>query len=185
MKYLFPFLITILSLGIGISQNAEQVVEKIDIPDKILWLNLEEAKNISVQANRKVMVFLYTDWCVWCRKMEKNTFRNETIANIVNSNFLPVTFDAENEKAIEFQNKSYSYQDIEPRGVHELAMELMGGRVTYPTIAFFNEKWELIQSIPNFHAADEFEMILTYFAGDFFKKTPWTSYKKNYIPIKK
>jgi len=158
-------------------------IEEISIPDKILWLNLEEAEEKSSITHRKVMLFLFTDWCVWCKRMEKTTFKSDIIANYINSNFYPVKFDAEQQKSIEFQNKNYAFQDVEPRGVHELAMELMGGRITYPTIAFFDENWQLIQSIPNFHSAEKFEQIITYFAEDFFKKTPWTSYQKSYIPI--
>ncbi len=165
--------------------SLEDQVDEISVPDKILWLNLEEAEEKSAITNRKVMLFLFTDWCVWCKRMEETTFKNNSIANYINSNFYPVKFDAEQQKAIEFQNKNYSFQDVEPRGVHELAMELMAGRITYPTIAFFDEEWELIQSIPNFHSADKFEQIITYFAEDFFKKTPWTSYQKNYVPIDK
>ncbi len=184
MKFFFPIIFLILSTCNSIGQTAESIPNEFELPDKILWLNLDEAETKSLEANRKVMLFLYTDWCIWCKKMEKTTFKDETIANYINSKFLPAKFDAENEKVVEFQNKNYAFQDVEPRGVHELAMELMGGRITYPTIAFFDENWQLIQSIPNFHSAENFEMILTYFAGDFFKKTPWTSYQKNYVPLK-
>lgn len=170
-------------LGASVSSFAQTNGSDQRSASKILWLTLEEAQAKSEESSRKIMLFMYTDWCVWCKKMEETTFVNEEIADYINRNYYPVKFDAEAEQAISFNSKTYNFQDEKPRGVHELAFELMGGRVTYPTIAFLDETWKIIQSIPNYQSEIKFEQIITYFGEDFYRITPWSSYQESYTPL--
>lgn len=150
---------------------------------KVLWLNLEEAVEKSKVEKRKVMMFLFTDWCTWCKRMESITLDNTDIADYINRNYYPVKFNAEGKETVKFKDKSYSFVSLKPRGVHGLAMEMMCGQVSFPTITFFDEEWNVIQSIPNFQPPLKFEQIITYFAGNFYKRIPWASYQQTYQSI--
>ena len=43
----------------------------------IEWLSFEQAVQKSLTEQRKVLVDVYTDWCGWCKKMDKETFNEE------------------------------------------------------------------------------------------------------------
>jgi thioredoxin-related protein len=62
------------------------------------------------------------------------------------------------------------------KGYHELAYEIMHGKMSYPTVVFIDENLEVIQPIPGFQDAQAFEMIMTFFAGDFYKAVPWKKF---------
>jgi thioredoxin-related protein len=156
---------------------------QIPSKSKILWLSLEEAQEKSKTDKRKILMFLYTDWCKWCKKMEAITFEDEEIADYINRNFYPVKFNAQSKEKINFQDKVYTFKSIKPNGVHGLAMEVMHGRISFPTISFFDESWELIQSIPNYQPPSKFEMVATYFAENQYKKVPWSTYEHYYVPL--
>ena len=169
---------TLLLLGILFLKPAAHSQTTSDT--KIQWLTLEEATAKSKVEKRKILMFLYTDWCKWWKKMESATLSDEKIVAYINQNFYPVKFNAESKEKINFQDKVYSFQSLKPNGVHGFAVEVMNGRVSFPTITFFDENWELIQSIPNYQERDKFEKVITYFGGNFHKKIPWSTYEHYY-----
>ncbi|MBR9920811.1 MAG: DUF255 domain-containing protein [Bacteroidetes bacterium] len=147
---------------------------------KIQWMSWEEAVAASNENPKKVIVDIYTDWCGWCKRMDTNTFQQEKIANYINENYYAVKFDAEQKEDIEFNGKKYSFVNNNRRGYHELAAELTKGRLGYPTTVFLDEELSVIQSIAGYKSPEEFEIIITYFAGNFHKKMPWDKYRESY-----
>ena len=147
---------------------------------KIKWLTWEEALQKSEVEQKKFVVDIYTQWCGWCKKMDKSTFMDEFIVDYVNENFYPVKFDAEFKETIIFKGNEYKYVKKGRRGFHELAVELTKGKLSFPTIVFLDEELEVLQPIPGFQDNERFELIVTYFSGDHFKFTPWRRYIRNY-----
>ena len=161
-----------------------QIKSPAAIPkESINWLSWDEAVELSKKEKRKIFLDVYTDWCGWCKRMDKGTFQQAHIAKYINENFYPVKFDAEQKKELKYKDKVYKYINNGKRGYHELAAELLNGRMSFPTVVFLNEDFELIQSIMGYKTPQQFEQIATYFGTDYFKKIPWSSYQKNYKSI--
>ena len=127
------------------------------------------------------MVDIYTEWCGWCKKMEKATFQKDYIADYLNTNYYTVKFDAEQKDEIEYKGEIYKYIKTAKRGYHELAAVITGGRLSYPTVVFLDEELNVIQPIPGFQDVKTFEMIMSYFADNHYQDTPWKKYTSNYI----
>ena len=153
--------------------------------EKINWMSWEEAVKKSEVESRKIFVDIYTDWCTWCKRMDKATFQDPAVAKYMNENYYAVKFDAEQKNTILFREREYKYIKNGRRGYNQLAAELTQGRLSYPTIVFLDENINIIQPIPGFRAKKEFEMMMTFFAEDFFKNTPWQTYVKSYTPLAK
>jgi len=157
--------------------------------NRVQWLTWEQAMEKSKVEKRKLVVDIYTDWCGWCKKMDKATFQNDKIARYINDNYYAVKMDGESRKEIVFNDKVYKYQKSGRRGYHELPAALMQGKMSYPTVVFLDETFNVIQPIPGFQNAQNFELIMTYFAGDHYKNTPWKAYQRSYqsqlaVPVK-
>ncbi|MDG1717195.1 MAG: DUF255 domain-containing protein, partial [Saprospiraceae bacterium] len=58
--------------------------------DEIQWLTWEEMQVMQKRKARKVLIDVYTDWCGWCKRMDKNTFQKADIARYVNNNYYAV-----------------------------------------------------------------------------------------------
>jgi thioredoxin-related protein len=147
---------------------------------QIQWLSWEEAIQKSVKGDKKFFVDVYTDWCGWCKRMDANTFADPVIASYINQHYYPIKFNASSKQDIVWKGKTYRYVANGVRGYHELAAEILQGQISYPTAVFMNEKMEVIQPIPGYHAPEQFEVIISYFAGNHYQSTPWRKYQDEY-----
>lgn len=162
------------------SVEAQLTVKGVQPPVKVQWMSIEEAIERSANEPKKIIVDVYTSWCKWCDKMEEITFSDPKIAQYINENFYPVKFDAENTQEIQFKDKTYGFSKNGKRGYHDLARELMGGRLSFPTVVFLDEDHNLIQCVVGFKTPVQFEQISSYFADDHYRKVPWSSFQENY-----
>lgn len=148
--------------------------------DKIQWLTWEEMFILQEREPRKIIIDVYTEWCGWCKTMDKNTFSKKDIANYVNDNYYAIKFDAEYKKPIIFKGKEYKFVKSSRRGHHELAEQILKGRLSFPTVVFLDEDMKVIQPIPGYQDPKSMELIVTYFARDYYKSTPWRKYTSMY-----
>ena len=148
--------------------------------NRVQWHTLEEAVEKSKVEKRKILIDVYTDWCGWCKKMDKATFQQDKIAKYINEHYYAVKLDGEQKADIQFKEQVFKYQKSGRRGYHEFAAAIMGGKMSYPTVVFLDEQMNVIQPIQGFQNPQNFELIMTYFAGDHYKSTPWKSYQRNY-----
>jgi thioredoxin-related protein len=150
-------------------------------PETIKWLTVEEVLEKAKTEKKKIFIDVYTDWCGWCKEMDKNTFTDETIVSYLNQNFLCVKFNAEQKTDITYKGKTYKFiGQNEKRGYHELAAFWLNNRLSYPTVVILDEEQTLLQPIPGYQEAAKMEVILHYFGTDSHKKVPWEKYEKTY-----
>lgn len=147
---------------------------------KVNWVSWEEAVALLQNEPRKIVVDVYTDWCGWCKKMDKSTFQDEEVVTYMNENFYAVKFNAEQKSDIHIKDKVYKFVKSGRNGYHELAAEITFGKLSYPTVVFLDEKLDVIQPIAGYKDAEMFEMIMTYFGGNHHKTTPWKKYSTSY-----
>ena len=57
------------------------------------WARWDAGLQAAAAGKRYVLVDVYTDWCGWCKVMDKNTFSEPNVAKILNENFYPLHFD--------------------------------------------------------------------------------------------
>ncbi|MGB3617405.1 MAG: DUF255 domain-containing protein [Catalinimonas sp.] len=148
--------------------------------EAINWVTFEEAIELNKKEPKKIFLDVYTDWCGWCKQMDKTTFSDSDVARYVNQNYYAVKFDAEGKDPITFKGRTFGFVASGRRGYHELAATLMNGRMSYPTTVYLDEEMNLLQAVPGYAKADEFLKIVSYFGGDHFKQTPWEEYEKAY-----
>ncbi len=179
----FNLLLSLILLSIILCPT--HIYAQVKSDNTIHWYTMEQVEALSKKEKRKIFIDVYTTWCGWCKNMEKATFNQQHIARYINENYYAVKLDAEQKNDITFKNKTYRFVTQSGVGFNELAAEFLKGQMSYPTIIFLDEDLNLIQSIPGYRAADQFEMIMTYFGDDNYKKMPWTKYEKTYQPMKK
>ena len=148
--------------------------------DLIRWYTWEEGMVKAEEESKKLFVDLYTDWCKWCKEMDKATFQNKVIADYINENYIAIKFNAEQRGEIVFKGETFKFVKGGRKGYHTLATSLTKGRLSYPTVVFMDEDMEVIQAIPGYLDVPTFDPIMRYFAENFHKSTPWATYLRRY-----
>ena len=67
--------------------------------------------------------------------MDKDTFTNPVISDILNKKFYPVKFNAEAKESITVFGHTF-INDGKSGAAHQLAVELLRGQLSYPTVVF-------------------------------------------------
>jgi thioredoxin-related protein len=150
------------------------------LAQEVNWITIEEAEKLNSREPRKIMVDVYTDWCGWCKKMDRETFTHPVIAEIISKNYYAVKLNAESREEITFNGTTYKFVPQGSRGYHELAAGLLNGRMSYPSIAYLNEKLQLLGAVPGYMTPDRIEPLLNYIAEDKFIIQSLEDYQKTF-----
>lgn len=130
------------------------------------------------KAPKPVWWDIYTGWCGWCKVMDKKTYTNPQVIQYINEHFYAVKFDAETKDSIAFGGHMYGFQP-EERANH-LAVEIMGGQLSYPTSIFMPAGFGRPMAIPGYQDVPTIEMILKYLAEEKYKTMPFADYQKTF-----
>lgn len=104
---------------------------------------------------KKYIVDVYTEWCGWCKVMDKKTFTDAGVQEYLNENFHMIKFDAEQKDAITFKGRIYDWKAGGRNGYNTLAKELLGNRMSYPTMVYLDENMNKIKAIPGYKKPDQ------------------------------
>lgn len=146
-------------------------------PKQIKWLTVQQAYALARKTPKKFVVDVYTNWCGWCKVMDRKTFTEPAIVDYVNQHYYAVKLNAEQTGDITLGRQTFKYIGGGRRGVHQLAAALMNNRLSYPTTVFLDEKFELIQPIPGYLDSRMFHQIITYFGQNYHRREPFDRYK--------
>lgn len=175
MKYILFFGLLLFSIR-GFSSPDESATPTIN------WLTWEEVQLKQAKNAKKVFVDVYTTWCYWCKKLDKETFTHPAIISYINEHFYAVKFDAETEDVIEFKGQKYKFIKGAKgkRGYNELAASLLSGNMNYPTLVFLDEKLNLLTAVPNYTTPSALDAMLTFFKEEHYKTTKWAYFEENF-----
>ena len=160
-----------------ISINAYSQVET----NKMRWYTIEEALKLNEQHPKKIFIDVFTDWCGWCKKMDKETFTNPVIADYLTKNFYPVKFDAESKQDITYKGTVYKNRGTQNKSPHDLAAALTNGQLSYPTSIYMDGQNNLLTTVPGYMTPTDLEPILVFFAEDHYKTTKWEEFKAKFV----
>lgn len=148
-------------------------------PEPLKWYTWEEAVALNKTKPKKIVVDVFTDWCGWCKKMDKGAFIDPAVAAYIAEHFYPVKLNAEQRQEIKFNEETFGFiaNDNGKGGVHSLAYALMDGHMSYPTLVYLNEKYERIMISPGFKESPDLLKELHFAAEDIYTKTSWEQYR--------
>lgn len=172
---------------IGIAVTAISSWSFINPPDEkagpIHWYTFGEAVELQKKNPKMIMVDVYTTWCGPCKMMSAHTFGNEIIAKYLNENFYPVKFDAETWDSVKFNG--FTFKNNNPPGtqrpVHEFAVSILDGKLSYPSVVFVDPDIKRVQTIVGFHNAGQFEPIIKYLGSNIYKKQTYEEFQKTFV----
>jgi thioredoxin-related protein len=146
----------------------------------VKWLTFEQAVELSKKEKKLIFIDVYTTWCGPCKMMDKFTFADSAVAQILNTHFYPVKLNAEQREDISFDGTTFKFIPSGNSGYHQLAAALLNNKLQYPTFVFMTESLQLMQAIPGFHKAPDFHKIVQFIGEGHYKKMKWEQWQTVY-----
>ncbi|MFM8995370.1 MAG: thioredoxin family protein [Bacteroidota bacterium] len=76
--------------------------EKKAVSGKLQWYEYADGYNKAKAENKILLVDAYTDWCGWCKVMDRETYTNAAVIAALNQDFVCVKFNPEVEMTHSF-----------------------------------------------------------------------------------
>ena len=119
------------------------------------WRGWNDGLSAAASSGRPVIVDVYTDWCGWCKRMDRDVYARSDVGAYLNSHFVMVRLNAES-------NERLSYH-----GQAQTGRTLAGGfQVTgFPTTVFLRSNGDHMVNVPGYLPSEKF-LLLARFIGD-------------------
>ena len=116
------------------------------------WQEWDAGLRTAVKTQRPVLVDVYTEWCGWCRRMDRDVYARDEVRDYLSRRFVVVKLDAEAGDEASYEGKMYTSRSLAGRF-----------RVTgYPTTIFLRANGEHLVNVPGYVPADRFLLLLRY-----------------------
>lgn len=130
----------------------------VSFAQEIKWMTMDEALKAQKKDPKPIFMDVYTDWCGPCKMLDKNTFHDATIVEIVSKSYYAVKFNAEGNESITFKgtkytNPKYVADKVGRNSVHEFTMFLKVQG--YPTMYIFETNGDIKTNILGYKTAEQ------------------------------
>ena len=119
------------------------------------WRTWDAGVSEAARLGRPVLVDVYTDWCGWCKRMDRDVYSRADVQEYLARRFVVVKLDAESRAPARYQGSTLTSRSLATRL----------GATGYPTTVFLGAKGAALGSLPGYIPADRFLQILHY-VGD-------------------
>lgn len=156
---------------------------------KIEWMRMNDALDKQQQKPKKIMLFVYAEWCGYCHKMNKKTFVNKDVARYINKYFYAVNFNGEGNEKVNYKDFEYTNPNYDPSREGRNYQHFFADALqisSYPAIVFFDETGDIISPVKGYKSVNDIEIYLKMIASDDYKTLTtakaWQDYQNDFEP---
>ena len=121
----------------------------------LAWRSWDEGLRQSKELGRPVLIDVYTDWCGWCKRMDRDVYSRADVRRYLADSFVIVRLDGEGDEPARYEGRTFTSRTLAAR------FRVSG----YPTTVFLKPGGDHIVNVPGYVPGDRFLLLLRY-VGD-------------------
>jgi thioredoxin-related protein len=126
----------------------------------LVWHKYDEGLAKAKREDKHAMVHFYTNWCGWCKRMDKNTFGNDEVKDLLNESYVPVRVNGQSGEKVKIDGKEVTERQV--AGAYQVR--------AYPITWFLKPSGERIAPRRGYVDPQEFLYILKWVEDSLYEK---------------
>lgn len=147
---------------------------------EVKWYNIQQALQLNKEHPKKILIYIYSDQCGWCKRMSGNTLTNPVIASYLNEKYYPVKLNKDMTEDIVFGSRTFKYVPADRSrntpSYHEFVVYLLQGKMGWPSVAFLDKDTKYLGFDQGYKKPSDFEKLLHFIGDEAYLKT--SNYEK-------
>lgn len=136
----------------------------------VRWREFADGLSEAEESKKIVLVQFYTDWCGWCKRMDKTTYRDSLVTEYIEKKFVPAKVNAESKAPTAYRGEAYSYAEVAG-----------GFKVrSFPTVLFLEADGTPITTVPGYWKPEDFLVILHFIAERHYKDKKFDEFRQEW-----
>jgi thioredoxin-related protein len=128
--------------------------------DGVAWTGWDKGLEQAARTGRPIVVDFYTDWCGWCKRMDRETYSQSEVRAYLGRRYVAVKLNPETSR----ENRAVANR-----------FRVSG----YPTTVFLRSNGEHLVTVPGYVPSERFHTLLRYVAeGHFEKQVPFETFRR-------
>lgn len=102
--------------------------------EEVTWYDWNTGYPLAAKENKLILVDVYTNWCGWCKKMDRDTYSDKDIAGTLNKQFIAIKLNPEK------TDVTYKIDTLTLNGYQLMNVLTQGERSGFPTTVILNPR---------------------------------------------
>ncbi len=138
----------------------EEAKAAAKVAAKVQWLTFDAAITKAKKENKHVIVDVYTNWCGWCKVMDKQTYGDPAVASYLNDNFALAKVNGESSAWMTWKGDSLSERQFAK------AIGVSG----YPATYFMKPNEEMLGGVAGYIKTPEMMIYAKFVSTRYYEK---------------
>lgn len=124
--------------------------------------SFEQVEQLVEKEPRPILLYFHADWCQYCKRLQKTTFKDKKVIEKLNSNYYVISFDGGLKEQVTHKGVTYKFVPTGMKsGYHELVHHYIKKRQEiYPTLIFLDDNFKELLFIQSYISAKSLLEIL-------------------------
>lgn len=128
--------------------------------EELKWYQWNEGYPKAIKEKKLILVDAYTDWCGWCKKMDRDTYSNSEVIKKLNKYFVVIKFNPEQlDKTYTIDGQVFTARDF-------YKQLCRGERTGFPTTYFIDPVRKSLLIDAGYKDAAGFMQVLDHVLGE-------------------
>ncbi len=127
----------------------------------VKWYGIQEGMIKAKAEGKSIIMYFYTDWCVYCKKMDGQIFSDPDISKFMNDKYISIRINPEKDQ----ETIAVMGQDLTPA---QFMREI--GASGFPTTMFWDKKQKPLTVLPGYTEKETFLSVISYINDECYTK---------------